>query len=127
MIRSRDLAILLLLVSGCPSLVDASPSSELVGAWKLRRGIGGPCAALIKELRYVFGRDGAYTAETTLYAGGRTVSRKVVGTYVATDRDVTARAEGTTIGPTPYTITDDVLRVSQPEAGCAVELDRDEQ
>ncbi len=103
-----------------------SPKDELVGIWRFKRGIGGPCSSLILGLRYSFHKDGRYESSAEMKSGFGQSSWKYSGTYKATDRTATAFVEGQTVGPYPYSIVEDTLIISQPEFGCKVELERED-
>jgi hypothetical protein len=117
------LFFLALAFSLLPARAVASPKDDLVGYWKLRRGLGGPCGSQIETLTYYFGRDGKYRAEARMISGGEF---KAVGTYSATDYSATARVEGAVVGPYPYSIQNNVLTVDHPQFGCKILLDRED-
>ena len=119
----RFLALLALTaaLSASPALAE-SPREQLIGSWYFKRGIGAPCDRLIRSLEYYFFKDGTYTTQATMSDGGR---HKYSGTYVATDTSATAYVDGRTIGPFPYSIKNDVLRINQPDYRCDVELERE--
>ena len=114
---------LVLALSLFPSVAKASPKDDLVGYWKLRRGVGGPCGSQIESLTYYFGRDGKYRAEARMLSGGEF---KAAGTYTATDSSATAHVDGTVVGPYPYSITNNILTVDHPQFGCKILLDRED-
>ena len=99
-----------------------SPREELIGAWYFKRGIGNPCDRLITALEYHFEKSGAYSTWARMRDGGE---YRYTGTYNATDTTTTATVNGQKIGPYPYRINNDVLRITQPENHCVVELTRE--
>ncbi len=101
----------------------AGPKEELVGLWKFKRGVGGPCAAQIVTLDYTFRKDGTYRSKAKMTSGG---TFEYSGTYEANDTTCTAFVEGKTVGPYPYWIKNDVLTVRQPEFNCEVQLERED-
>ena len=101
----------------------ATPREELIGYWKMRRGIGGPCASQIRTLSYYFGKDGKYHAEANMIRGGEF---KAAGTYKADDSTAVAYVDGSTIGPYPYRIEDGILVIDHPQFHCRIELDRED-
>lgn len=103
--------------------VADTPKNELIGYWKFKRGIGGPCRTQIRKLDYAFLKDGRYKGNATMSTG---VNYEYAGTFTATDSSCTVFIEGKTVGPFPYRIENDVLVVKQPEFNCEVELVRED-
>ena len=118
----RRLIVLLFHFFLAPSAFALTPREQLVGSWFFKRGIGHPCNSLILDLEYHFYPGGDYSTRARMQ-GGTELSYK--GTYVATDTTATATVDGRKIGPYPYTIKNGVLRITQPDNNCDVELIRE--
>ena len=117
--------ILLLLVASIftDTALASSPKEELIGLWSFKRGIGGPCAAQILELKYSFYKSGRYHSKAKMSTGA---VFEYSGTYTATDTTTTAFVDNQKIGPYPYEIKGDILLIRQPEFNCAVEMVRED-
>ena len=106
-----------------PSAFAKSPKEDLIGYWKFKRGINGPCAAQIIDLEYTFESNGKYHGKAKMSTGA---ALEYHGTFTATDTECTTFVDGVTVGPYPYQISGDILTVSQPEFHCKVQLERED-
>ncbi len=118
----RCALLVIYLVITTATVFAQSPRELLVGSWYFKRGIGRPCETLIVELEYHFNKDGNYRSRAKMRGGEE---YRYNGTYIATDTSATAIVDGISIGPFPYSIKDDVLKINQPDSDCDVELEKD--
>jgi len=113
----------LALVCATSQVSAESSKAKLVGYWKFKRGIGGPCESLIEKLEYTFQKGGKYHGKSKMSTGA---TLEYSGTYSATDTECTTFIDGQTIGPFPYEITNDILTITQPDFDCKVQLERED-